>query len=85
MIRAGERRKMLAVHLCGPQVLVRLESIGVRGFADLRGRDPWDVMHEMNLQAGRIIWRAPTAVAALQNLIDAAEREARLRRRVHAC
>ena len=54
---------------------MRLESIGVGRLADLRGRDPWESMHEINLEAGRAIWRAPIAVAALQNLIDAAERE----------
>ncbi len=75
MIAADERQKMLAVPLCGERVLLRLESIGVERLADLRGRDPWEVMHEINLEAGRPIWRAPMAVAALQNLIDAAERE----------
>jgi hypothetical protein len=54
---------------------MRLQSIGVRRLADLRGRDPWDVMHEINLKAGRPIWHAPMAIAALHNLIDAAERE----------
>jgi len=29
-------------------------------------------MHEINLQAGRLIWRPPLAVQALQNLVDAA-------------
>ncbi len=75
MISAAERKKMLAVRLCGERVLMRLESIGVGRLADLRGRDPWELMHEINLEAGRPIWRAPIAVAALQNLIDAAERE----------
>ena len=75
MIAADESRKMLAVRLCGKLVLMRLESIGVTRLADLRGRDAWEVMHEINLDAGRVIWRAPLAVAALQNLIDAAERE----------
>ena len=64
MIAAGERRKMLAVLLCGERVLMRLESIGVEMLADLRGRDPWDLMHEVNLEAGRPIWRPPLAVAA---------------------
>ncbi len=75
MIPPAEREKMLAVHLCGERVLVRLESIGVEHLADLRGRDPWDVMQEINLEAGRPIWHAPLAIAALQNLIDAAEGE----------
>ena len=75
MIVAAECRKMLAVDLCGDRVLMRLESIGVSRLADLRGRDPWEVMHEINLEAGRPIWHAPMAVTALQNLVDAAERE----------
>jgi hypothetical protein len=76
MIAAAERKKMLAVRLCGDRVLMRLETVGVRRLADLRGRDPWELMHEINLEAGRPIWRAPMAVTALQNLIDAAKREA---------
>lgn len=75
MISESERKKMCAVRLCGERVIARLESIGVTRLSDLRGRDPWDVMHEINLQAGRPIWRPPIAVVALQNLIDAAERE----------
>jgi hypothetical protein len=75
VIGREERLKMRAVQLCGDRVLLRLESIGVRRLGDLRGRDPWELMHEINLEAGRVIWRPPIAVAALQNLIDAAERE----------
>ena len=74
MIDPLERRTMLAVHVCGPRVLMRLESIGVYRLADLEGRDPWEVLHEVNLRAGRAIWRPPMAILALQNLIDAAER-----------
>jgi hypothetical protein len=76
LISERERRKMLAVHLCGPRVLMRLASIGVRRLVDLHGHDPWELMHEINLEAGRPIWRPPLAVQALQNLVDAAEREA---------
>jgi hypothetical protein len=75
-ITEREREKMLAVHLCGPRVLMRLESIGVRRLADLRGRDPWELMQEINLEAGRPIWRPPLAIEALRNLVDAAERRA---------
>jgi len=75
VIGGHEQAEMLAVDLCGERVLARLESVGVRRLADLGGRDPWKVMHEVNLQAGRPIWRAPMAIVALQNLIDAAERE----------
>ena len=75
MIDDAERRKMLAVHLCGDRVLMRLESIGVRRMHDLTGRDASELMHEINLAAGRPIWRPPIALQALQNLVDAAERE----------
>ena len=75
MIPADERRKVLAVDLCRPRVLMRPESVGVRRLADLADHDAWDVMHEVNLQAGRTIWQPPMAILALQNLIDAAGRE----------
>ena len=38
MMRQGERRKLLAVSLCGPRVVERLESIGVTALADLADR-----------------------------------------------
>ena len=75
MIAVAERERMLAVHMCGQRVVERLASIGVRRLADLRGRDPWDLMHEINLEAGRPIWQPPMAIIALQNLVDASERE----------
>jgi hypothetical protein len=43
-------------------MLMRLESIGVRRLADLRGRDAWELMHEINLDAGRRTWRPPLPV-----------------------
>ena len=73
MIDQDERAKMRRVRLCGDRVIGRLESIGVANLADLAGRDPWELMHEINLEAGRPIWRAPLAIVALQNLIDVAE------------
>jgi hypothetical protein len=78
VIRGDERSKMLAVPMCGPRVISRLESIGVQRLADLRARDPHDVMTEVNLEAGRPIWRPPMATLALSNLIQAAglERDA---------
>jgi hypothetical protein len=76
MIDERERAKIKVVRLCGDRVIARLESIGTRRLADLAGRDPWELMHEVNLQAGRPIWRAPMAIIALQNLIDAAAEEA---------
>jgi hypothetical protein len=76
MINADERAKMRAVELCGDRVLLRLESIGVERLADLQGRDPWDLMFEINLEAGRAIWHPPLAIQALSNLVAAAEQEA---------
>jgi hypothetical protein len=75
MITKSERQRMLAVPLCGPRVVKRLESIGVTKLSDLRGRDAHDLMHEINIEAGRMIWRPPTAIIALENLIDAAHRQ----------
>jgi hypothetical protein len=77
VIAEQERAKMLAVRLCGERVLERLESIGIRRLADLHGRDPWELMCDINFEAGRPIWHAPMATRALQNLIDAAEQEPR--------
>jgi hypothetical protein len=78
VIREPDRSSMLSVPLCGPRVLHRLESIGVHSLGDLRGQDPWDLMHQINLQAGRPVWRPPLAIQALQNLVDAAERASSL-------
>ena len=75
MITESERQRMLAVPLCGPRVVQRLESIGVTKLSDLRGRDAQDLMHEINIEAGRRIWRSPTAIIALENLIDVAQRQ----------
>jgi hypothetical protein len=75
MIADAEREKMLGVYMCGQRVIERLASIGVRRLGDLRGRDPWDLMHEINLEAGRPIWQPPLAIIALQNLVDASEGE----------
>jgi hypothetical protein len=71
----SEREQTRRGHLCSERVLARLESIGVTRLAVLAGRDPWHVMYEINLQAGRVIWRPPLTIAALQNPIDAAERD----------
>jgi hypothetical protein len=75
MIGEAERKRMRAVPLCGPRVVARLESIGVERLADLRDRDPYDLMHEVNIEAGRPIWRPPMATRALGNLVEAAQVE----------
>ena len=76
MIVEAERKRMRAVPLCGPRVVARLESIGVERLADLRGRDPYDLMQEVNIEAGRPIWRPPMAIRALENLVTAAATDA---------
>ena len=76
MIGEAERKRMRAVPLCGPRVVARLESIGVERLADLRDRDPYDVMEEVNIEAGRPIWRPPMAIRALENLVTAAATDA---------
>ena len=73
MIAEAERKRMRAVPLCGPRVVARLESIGVERLADLRDRDPYDLMQEVNIEAGRPIWRPPMATRALENLVEAAK------------
>jgi hypothetical protein len=75
MITESERRRMLAAPLCGPRVVRRLESIGITKLSDLQGRDTYDLMHEINIEAGRKIWRPPTTIIALENLIGAAQRQ----------
>jgi nucleotidyltransferase/DNA polymerase involved in DNA repair len=72
---ASERKKMLAVHLCGPRVIARLESIGITRLQDLAERDPDQLVHQVNIAAGRPIWRPPIATQAMTNLIAAAQRE----------
>lgn len=73
MINADERRRFLAVPLCGQRVVARLEAIGLERLEDLRGRDPWDLMEDVNLAAGHPIWRPPMATLALENLVRAAD------------
>ena len=53
-IPAAEREKMLAVRLCGPRVIARLEAIGVTQLQDLAERDPYQLVHEIKSRpAGR--------------------------------
>ena len=66
---------MLAVRLCGPRVVARLESIGVRHLSDIAGRTPDELLTEVNIEAGRTIWHPPMATTAMRNLIAAADAE----------
>jgi hypothetical protein len=74
-IAAAEHEKMLAVRLCGPRVIARLEAIGVMQLQDLAQRDPYQLVHEINIAAGRPIWHPPIATQAMTNLIAAARQE----------
>jgi hypothetical protein len=76
VIDKSERAKMRRVQLRGERVLYRLESIRSCLSPTSPVATPWEVMHEIDLQAELVIWRAPLAVAALPSLIDAAELEA---------
>jgi hypothetical protein len=67
-----EREKMLAVRLCGPRVIARLESIGITQLEDLAQRNPHQLVHQVNVAAGRPIWQPPMATQAMSNLVDAA-------------
>jgi len=75
-IAPEQRRLMLTVPLCGPRVIARLESIGIRALTDLLGRDPEELVSRVNFSAGRPIWHPPMATAAMSNLIAAAARTA---------
>jgi hypothetical protein len=79
-ISDDERAKMLAVRLCGPRVVARLDAIGMERLADLADCEPEELVWAVNLAAGRPIWRPPMAHAAMANLIAAAREERRRRR-----
>jgi hypothetical protein len=74
-IPENERKKMLAVRLCGPRVIARLEAIGIAKLNELADCDPFQLVHQVNLAAGRPIWHPPMATRAMANLIDAAREE----------
>jgi len=71
-IPENERTKMLAVRLCGPRVIARLESIGITKLQDFADRDPDQLEHQVNIAAGRPIWNPSMATLAMTNLITAA-------------
>jgi hypothetical protein len=73
-VRAVTDPRILEVELCGARVAARLASIGIERLEQLRGRDPEDVVHAVNVQAGRVIWTGVMPIRAMTNLIAAAER-----------
>ena len=66
---------MLAVRLCGPRVIARLEAAGIQSFRELAYAEPEDLVFRVNLAAGRPIWYPPMATLAMANLVAAAQRE----------
>jgi hypothetical protein len=54
-------------------VAARLGSVGIERLEQLRGRDPEDVVHAVNAQAGYVIWTGVMPIRAITNLIEAAE------------
>ncbi len=72
MLPPAERKKMLAVPLCGPRVISRLEAIGIQSLRELADRDLDELVLAVNLSAGRPIWRPPIAHRAMHNLVTAA-------------
>jgi hypothetical protein len=74
---AAERAKILAVPMIGPKVLSRLEAAGFSRLSDFAGMDAVALYGRIRT-ATRPVWMAKPhsmAVAALQNLIDAANDE----------
>jgi hypothetical protein len=65
---------MLAVRLCGPRVIARLEAAGIRSFRELADAEPEELVLRVNLAAGRPIWQPPMATLAMANLIAAPRR-----------
>ena len=74
---SADERAMRAVPLCGQRVIERLRSIGITKLSDLTGANPQVLMHQVNLAAGKVIWRPPMAIMALSNLISAAQQKRR--------
>jgi hypothetical protein len=68
---AGERQKMPAVRIRGQRVMERRESIAVTELRELARRDPYQLVCEVNLAAGRSIWHPGMAAQAMANIIAA--------------
>jgi hypothetical protein len=75
MISQSERKKMLKIPLCGEDMIVRLESIGISELADLQGKNPKEMMEKINDKAGFLVLAGPVPFMALTNLIDEANKK----------
>jgi hypothetical protein len=75
MTGEGRETETPAACLRGEPLLMRPGPAGVRRLSDLHGRDPRDLMRQINLAGGCPIWRAPIAVRAPRKPAGAARRE----------
>jgi nucleotidyltransferase/DNA polymerase involved in DNA repair len=75
MIEQREKEKMLRAHSIGPKMIRYLEEIGIERLSDLCGADAGELAFRIDVALGRKHMNR-MGVAALQNLIDLAEREA---------
>jgi nucleotidyltransferase/DNA polymerase involved in DNA repair len=71
---AEERLAMLALKGVGPTVVARLEQLGFRSLADLRGADVVEITRRASELVGSTCWRnspqARAAIAAVVSLAD---------------
>jgi hypothetical protein len=74
VIDANERLKMLRAHSIGPKMIAYLEEIGIERLADLKGADAGEIAMRIDIALGRKHMNR-LGIAALQNLIELAERE----------
>jgi hypothetical protein len=74
MIERGEKERMLRAHSIGPAMIRHLEEIGIERLSDLSGAAAVDLATRIDIALGRSHINR-TGIAALQNLIDLAERK----------
>ena len=77
MIEAAERARMLRAHSIGPRMIAYLEAIGIERLEDLIGADPHVIAMRIDIALGKRLNRF--GIEALTNLIELANREARVR------
>jgi hypothetical protein len=73
---ADERARLLALKGVGPTVVARLEQLGYRSLAGLRGADPADITRRAADLVGSTCWRnSPQARAAVAAAVALADRD----------
>jgi hypothetical protein len=71
----GERRALLQLKGVGATVITRLEQLGFSSLADLRGQETPVITKQIADLLGSTCWHnSPQAKAAIQNVIDLANR-----------